>query len=157
MQKDDVAPLAPTFAGADHAKELMAHYLKLCKETVPALLEEFNREILWHLRQDMRLRDSLPLESQVANRIDMLRTLKSVVLILGEMKAGKSTFLNTLLYPLRLPVHVNPCSSNLCTISYGRDRKAIIYPTNGPPRTVCNLLSSSSFLLHLCTDLFVTR
>lgn len=49
------------------------------------------------------------------------------LLVLGDMKRGKSTFLNALLGENFLPSDVNPCTALLTILRYGKDKKVTIY------------------------------
>jgi GTPase SAR1 family protein len=68
---------------------------------------------------------------------DLLKTsheLKKGVfrlMILGDMKRGKSTFLNALLGEKLLPSDVNPCTAIMTVLRYGNEKKVTIYFNNG--------------------------
>jgi replication fork clamp-binding protein CrfC len=49
------------------------------------------------------------------------------LLILGDMKRGKSTFLNALIGENILPSDVNPCTALLTVLRYGIEKKVTIY------------------------------
>ncbi|MEL6788004.1 MAG: dynamin family protein [Cyanobacteria bacterium J06607_15] len=49
------------------------------------------------------------------------------LLVLGDMKRGKSTFLNALIGENILPSDVNPCTAILTILRYGLDKKVTIY------------------------------
>ena len=49
------------------------------------------------------------------------------LLILGDMKRGKSTFLNALLGENLLPSDVNPCTALLTVLRYGMEKKVTVY------------------------------
>jgi GTPase SAR1 family protein len=53
------------------------------------------------------------------------------LLVLGDMKRGKSTFLNTLIGENLLPRNVTPCTALLTTVRYGLDKKVTVYFTDG--------------------------
>lgn len=53
------------------------------------------------------------------------------LLVLGDMKRGKSTFLNALLGQNLLPSDVNPCTALLTTLKYGKEEKVKIYYNDG--------------------------
>jgi ribosome biogenesis GTPase A len=63
---------------------------------------------------------------------DLLKTsheLKKGVfrlMILGDMKRGKSTFLNALLGEKLLPSDVNPCTAIMTVLRYGNEKKVTI-------------------------------
>ena len=57
------------------------------------------------------------------------------LLVLGDLKRGKSTFLNALLGEQILPSDVNPCTALLTVLRYGEEKKAIVYfKDNRPPQ-----------------------
>ncbi len=55
------------------------------------------------------------------------------LMILGDMKRGKSTFLNALLGESLLPTDVNPCTAVLTVVRYGPDKTVTIYFKDGHP------------------------
>ncbi|WP_324634292.1 dynamin family protein [Phormidium sp. CCY1219] len=59
------------------------------------------------------------------------------LLVLGDMKRGKSTFLNALIGEKLLPSDVNPCTALLTVLRYGSEKKVTIYFNDGTePETV---------------------
>ena len=55
------------------------------------------------------------------------------LLVLGDLKRGKSTFINALLGEQILPSDVNPCTALLTVLRYGKDKKAIVYFKDSRP------------------------
>ncbi|MGF1499116.1 MAG: dynamin family protein [Elainellaceae cyanobacterium] len=53
------------------------------------------------------------------------------LLVLGDMKRGKSTLLNALLGENLLPSDVNPCTAILTVLRYGPDKQVSVYFKNG--------------------------
>ncbi|NEO66185.1 MAG: dynamin, partial [Moorea sp. SIO4G2] len=49
------------------------------------------------------------------------------LLVLGDMKRGKSTFLNALIGENLLPSDVNPCTALLTVLRYGAQKKVTVY------------------------------
>lgn len=49
------------------------------------------------------------------------------LLVLGDMKRGKSTFLNALIGENLLPSDVNPCTALLTVLRYGSEKKVTVY------------------------------
>lgn len=49
------------------------------------------------------------------------------LLVLGDMKRGKSTFLNALIGENVLPTDVNPCTAVLTVLSYGQDKQVTVH------------------------------
>jgi GTPase SAR1 family protein len=82
----------------------------------------------------------LELEQPVENLTKTAQTLKDGVfrlLVLGDMKRGKSTFLNALLGEMVLPSDVNPCTAILTKLRYGRQSDATVFFNDGkPPQTM---------------------
>ncbi|MFB2833161.1 dynamin family protein [Floridanema evergladense] len=55
------------------------------------------------------------------------------LLILGDMKRGKSTFLNALIGENLLPSDVNPCTAVLTVLRYGSKKKVTVYFKDDKP------------------------
>jgi replication fork clamp-binding protein CrfC len=55
------------------------------------------------------------------------------LLVLGDMKRGKSTFLNALIGENLLPSDVNPCTALLTILRYGTEKKVTIYFNDKTP------------------------
>ncbi|MEM7796092.1 MAG: dynamin family protein [Cyanobacteria bacterium P01_C01_bin.118] len=53
------------------------------------------------------------------------------LMVLGDMKRGKSTFLNALLGEALLPSNVNPCTALLTVLRYGPTAQAIVHFNDG--------------------------
>lgn len=53
------------------------------------------------------------------------------LLVLGDMKRGKSTFLNALIGENLLPADVNPCTAILTVLQYGPEKKVTVYFKEG--------------------------
>ena len=62
-----------------------------------------------------------------------LRQGRFRLLVLGDMKRGKSTFLNALLGEKLLPSDVNPCTALLTVLRYGTDKLVTIHFNDGKP------------------------
>ncbi|GAB1539376.1 hypothetical protein NUACC21_20420 [Scytonema sp. NUACC21] len=60
-----------------------------------------------------------------------LRTGVFRLLVLGDMKRGKSTLLNALLGENLLPSDVNPCTAVLTVLRYGPEKKVTVYFNDG--------------------------
>ncbi|AFY45955.1 dynamin family protein [Nostoc sp. PCC 7524] len=59
------------------------------------------------------------------------------LLVLGDMKRGKSTFLNALIGENLLPSDVNPCTAVLTVLRYGLEKKVTIHFNDGKkPQTL---------------------
>ncbi|NET49619.1 MAG: dynamin [Merismopedia sp. SIO2A8] len=77
------------------------------------------------------------------HHLDTLNTLHGALsqgtfrlLILGDMKRGKSTFLNALLGEQLLPSDVNPCTAVLTIVRYGSEKTVTIHFKSGRPPMV---------------------
>ena len=55
------------------------------------------------------------------------------ILVLGDMKRGKSTLLNVLIGENLLPSDVNPCTALLTVLRQGEEKQATIYFNDGTP------------------------
>ena len=53
------------------------------------------------------------------------------LMVLGDMKRGKSTFLNALIGENILPSDVNPCTALLTVLRYGKEKKVTIHFKDG--------------------------
>ncbi|MCD8485993.1 MAG: dynamin family protein [Desertifilum sp.] len=76
----------------------------------------------------------LGLEREIADLDKYSQTLQKGVfrlLVLGDMKRGKSTFLNALIGERLLPSDVNPCTAILTLLRYGAEKKVTVYFNDG--------------------------
>lgn len=55
------------------------------------------------------------------------------LLVLGDMKRGKSTFINALIGEKLLPSDVNPCTALLTVLRFGCEKKVTVYFKEGQP------------------------
>ncbi|MFB2891454.1 dynamin family protein [Aerosakkonemataceae cyanobacterium BLCC-F50] len=60
------------------------------------------------------------------------------LLVLGDMKRGKSTFLNALIGENLLPSDVNPCTAVLTVLRYGSQKKVTVYFKDDKPAKQLN-------------------
>ena len=77
---------------------------------------------------------SLGLEADVQDLTAASKNLRQGVfrlLVLGDMKRGKSTLLNALIGENLLPSDVNPCTAVLTTLRYGPEKKVTVYFKEG--------------------------
>ena len=63
------------------------------------------------------------------------------LLVLGDMKRGKSTFLNALIGENILPSDVNPCTAILTILRYGLEKKVTVYFNDDTEPEVIDFLS----------------
>jgi len=76
----------------------------------------------------------LGLETEIEDINIASKNLRSGVfrlLVLGDMKRGKSTFLNALIGENLLPSDVNPCTALLTVLRYGSQKKVTVYFNDG--------------------------
>lgn len=76
----------------------------------------------------------LSLERDIEDIRTASKNLKQGVfrlLVLGDMKRGKSTFLNALIGENLLPSDVNPCTAVLTVLRYGTEKKVTIHFNDG--------------------------
>ncbi len=76
----------------------------------------------------------LGLEQDVEDITHASQNLKQGVfrlMVLGDMKRGKSTFLNALIGENLLPSDVNPCTALLTILRYGPEKQAKVYFNDG--------------------------
>lgn len=66
------------------------------------------------------------------------------LLVLGDMKRGKSTLLNALLGENLLPSDVNPCTAVLTVLRYGSEKRVTVYFKDGKSPTGWIFKPSSS-------------
>ncbi|OQW92219.1 MAG: hypothetical protein BWK78_02340 [Thiotrichaceae bacterium IS1] len=83
---------------------------------------------------------SLELEKYISNlktESDKLKTGVFRLLVLGDMKRGKSTFLNALLGEKDLlPTAVNPCTAILTVLRYGKEKVVKVFFKDGQSETL---------------------
>lgn len=72
---------------------------------------------------------------QLQDTCNDLRHSKFKLLVLGDMKRGKSTFINALVGEKLLPSDVNPCTALPTVLRYGEE-KVTIYFKDGSSRTI---------------------
>jgi replication fork clamp-binding protein CrfC len=76
----------------------------------------------------------LGLETQIEDIQVAIKNLHQGVfrlLVLGDMKRGKSTFLNALIGENLLPSDVNPCTAILTVLRYGSQKKVMVHFNDG--------------------------
>ncbi|MGG6263322.1 dynamin family protein [Leptolyngbya sp. AN03gr2] len=76
----------------------------------------------------------LGLEREIEDLSIAAQTLKQGVfrlLVLGDMKRGKSTFLNALIGENLLPSDVNPCTALLTVLTYGAEKRVTVHFNDG--------------------------
>jgi replication fork clamp-binding protein CrfC len=78
----------------------------------------------------------LSLERDIEDMRIASKNLRSGVfrlMVLGDMKRGKSTFLNALIGEKILPSDVNPCTALLTVLRYGSEKKVTVYFNDDKP------------------------
>ncbi|MEH2192649.1 MAG: dynamin family protein [Nostoc sp.] len=58
------------------------------------------------------------------------------VLVLGEFKRGKSTFINALLGEEVLPAYARPCTAIINEVKWGNTRRALLHPTKSEENSI---------------------
>ncbi|UBF28422.1 dynamin family protein [Kovacikia minuta CCNUW1] len=107
------------------SRQRISDYLSRIAETLTQA--EFDGE---------RASGKLGLEREIEDTTVASKNLKQGVfrlLVLGDMKRGKSTFLNALIGENLLPSDVNPCTALLTILRYGPEKQVTIYFNDGKP------------------------
>jgi GTPase SAR1 family protein len=82
------------------------------------------------------LSGKLELEREIEDLATISKNLSQGVfrlLVLGDMKRGKSTFLNALIGENLLPSDVNPCTALLTILTYGPEKQVTVHFTDDKP------------------------
>lgn len=97
-------------------------------------------DLLMNLAQEI---DNLKCELGLSVNGDVLIDLKKrlendnfKVLIIGEFKNGKSTFINALLGDKILPAYSTPCTAVINEVKYGDNKRAVLYFKNPIPERI---------------------
>ncbi|MGB3510297.1 MAG: dynamin family protein [Microcoleaceae cyanobacterium] len=92
----------------------------------------------------------IELETEHLSKIsENLKQGRFRLLVLGDLKRGKSTFLNALIGEKILPSDVNPCTALLTVLRYGEQKKVTIYFKDG---TIPQKLDFNSFKQQYTID-----
>ena len=71
------------------------------------------------------------------------------VLVIGEFKNGKSTFINSLMGEKVLPAYSTPCTAVINEVVYGKDKKAVLYFKNPLPEEMSpDIVSAAIWKLY---------
>lgn len=70
------------------------------------------------------------------------------VLVIGEFKNGKSTFINSLMGEKVLPAYSTPCTAVINEVKYGKEKKAMLYFKNPLPEEMSTDIQPSA-LQHI--------
>lgn len=73
------------------------------------------------------------------NAIERLRNASFKILVVGEFKRGKSTFINALLGEDILPAYVTPCTAVINEVKYAAEEKAVLHFYNPLPKELPKL------------------
>ncbi|GAB4541333.1 MAG: hypothetical protein Tsb0014_33140 [Pleurocapsa sp.] len=76
---------------------------------------------------------------RLTNTSNNLRHKVFRLLILGDLKRGKSTFINALIGEKILPSDVNPCTALLTILRYGKEKQVTVYFKDEKPAAVLEL------------------
>ncbi|MEM6256090.1 MAG: dynamin family protein [Cyanobacteria bacterium P01_D01_bin.156] len=99
-----------------HLRQALAVQLELMAESLELLQSQL---------------DLTQLFADVSTASDRLRHGVFRILVLGDMKRGKSTFLNALLGERLLPSNVNPCTAILTVLRYGESPVVTVHFVDG--------------------------
>ncbi len=100
------------------------------RNEIAVLLENLAQKLTQAESQSENTSGKLGLSQDIERLIQQSENLRQGVfrfLVLGDMKRGKSTFLNALLGQNLLPSDVTPCTALLTVLKYGTAEKATIY------------------------------
>ncbi|MEO0770637.1 MAG: dynamin family protein, partial [Cyanobacteria bacterium J06649_4] len=91
-----------------------------------------------------RLRTAETIGAEESGQLGLSQTIREVeqtaeglekgvyrLMVMGDMKRGKSTLLNALIGETLLPSDVNPCTALLTTLRYGPEKRVILHYKNG--------------------------
>lgn len=79
--------------------------------------------------------------------IDLKKKLESdnfKVLVIGEFKNGKSTFINALMGEKVLPAYSTPCTAVINEVIYGKDKRAMLFFKNPLPEEISSDITPSA-------------
>ncbi|MGO5069701.1 dynamin family protein [Roseburia faecis] len=83
--------------------------------------------------------NEMGLEINGSALLDLKKKLESdkfKVLVIGEFKNGKSTFINSLMGEKVLPAYSTPCTAVINEVIYGKDKKAMLFFKNPLPENI---------------------
>lgn len=66
------------------------------------------------------------------------------VLVIGEFKNGKSTFINSLMGEKVLPAYSTPCTAVINEVIYGKDKRAMLFFKNPLPKEISTDITPSA-------------
>jgi hypothetical protein len=115
--------LAPDLADVGRTRQYVATALSAIADTI-ALAETVGSESSGKLELESPIADVRATSTALAQGIFRL-------VVLGDMKRGKSTFLNALLGENLLPSDVNPCTALLTVLKYGPEKRVTIHFNDG--------------------------
>lgn len=110
---------------AQHLRQKMAHHLEAMAETLSAAETE-----------GATASGPLSLATQVKALHSVAGNLQQGIfrlMVLGDLKRGKSTLLNALLGERLLPSDVNPCTAVLTVLKYGPQKRVTIHHLDDTP------------------------
>lgn len=99
-------------------------------QSLHAIAQTLEKAELEGEKQSGKLELSRDIED-IAKASQALRNGVFRLLVLGDMKRGKSTFLNALIGENLLPSDVNPCTAILTILRYGLEKKVTVHFNNG--------------------------
>lgn len=103
------------------------------------IFNEYREQLVSLARQQMDVLDALHMDTwqRTVHQLEEVIMAESFkVLVLGEFKRGKSTFINALLGAEVLPAYAIPCTAIINEVKWGEQRKALLHfkkLTDGTP------------------------
>lgn len=76
-------------------------------------------------------------DQALSDLIQKQKNDKFKVLVIGEFKNGKSTFINSLMGEKVLPAYSTPCTAVINEVKYGKEKKAKLFFKNPLPEEMC--------------------
>lgn len=85
-------------------------------------------KLIFELQKVLTLLDMPDILDRVKQIEELIKSDSFKVLVVGEIKRGKSTFINAMLGEEVLPASILPCTAIISEIKWGEEKKALLYP-----------------------------
>lgn len=112
----------------------------MIRRKTASILEKTAEILIQSESQGEKASGRLELEQEIADLNKISENLRQGVfrlLVLGDMKRGKSTLLNAVIGEKILPTGVNPCTAVLTIVRYGENKRVTIhYNDDKPPESM---------------------
>ncbi|KAI8483286.1 hypothetical protein Bbelb_390270 [Branchiostoma belcheri] len=102
-------------------------------EEIQQILQTCDTKILTQLGCEPYTADH---KTKIAEHLQKLQSADCPILVAGETSSGKSSLINVLLGEDLLPSHHLSCSSVICKVQYGEEKKAVVHYERKPPATI---------------------